>query len=393
MDHHAGASSALPRSPRRRATGRFWTVLALLALFIVALLAMRLLFDRPTAVQGTQGYAYGQVERLSRNGQTAWVRLDSGVVVTAQANSNQGQGVSPSLASHYKPGDRVQLAYFLGPKHTMVYAISDYQRGPQLLWLVLLFIGVAALVGRGKAIRAIVGTAAGLAIVLSVVIPAVLHGANPVLMALAGSGGILVLSVYFVHGLNGKSTAALVGTLATVLVALVVGDIFLHLAHITDFGTEESMYLVSGAPKLNIQGLVLAAVAIGALGALVDITVGQASAVAELAHLGGPEMSLAELYHRAMNVGFDHIGSLINTLVLAYVGANLPLLAVLVLLGQGWQENLNTELVGVALVQAVVGAIALVLAVPLTTFVAAALFRSGRFEAELASATGHHHHH
>jgi uncharacterized membrane protein len=93
-----------------------------------------------------------------------------------------------------------------------------------------------------------------------------------------------------------------------------------------------------------------------------------------------------------MNVGFDHIGSLINTLVLAYVGANLPLLTLLVMMGQGWQENINMELVGVALVQAVVGAMAIILAVPLTTFVAAVLYRSGRLPYDASAAHVHHHH-
>ena len=379
-------------SQHRHITARFWTFAALLVLAVAAFLSMRLVFERAMPVRGTQGYVYGQVLRLSRNGQMAAVRLDNGEVVQAQAGSSQGTGLAPALVSHYRPGDRVQLAYFLGPKGRMVFAISDYQRGPALVWLVLLFIAVAAIVGRGKAIRAVIGTAAGLALVMAVVIPAVLHGANPVLVALGGSGGILVLTVYFVHGLNWKSTAALVGTLIAVLAALYLGDLFLHLAHITDFGTEESIYLTSGQSKVNIQGLVLATVVIGVLGALVDITVGQASSVTELANLGGEDVGLWELYERGMNVGFDHIGSLINTLVLAYVGANLPLLTLLVMMGQGWQENINMELVGVALVQAVVGAMAIILAVPLTTFVAAVLYRSGRLPYDASAAHVHHHH-
>ena len=348
-------------------------------------------FTRPTAVTGTSGEAYATVLAIAPGGATASVRLDNGATVQAQVDNGQGPGAVTALVNHYKPGDRVQVQYYPGQNGTMTYAVGDWQRGPALVWLLILFIVVAAAVGRGKALRAIVATAAGLAIVIAVVVPAILRGANPVVVALLGSGGILAIAMYFVHGLNWKTTAALAGTVVTVAIALGVGSGFIHLANITSYGTEESVYLVTGGSKVNLQGLVLTGVVIGALGALVDVTVGQASSVAELYRLGEGRIGLWDLYERGMNVGLDHIGSLINTLVLAYVGSALPLIVLLGRDGLGWQDTLNLELVGAQMVQTLVGAIALVLAVPFTTFVAATFFSGGHLNPGPADEHGHAH--
>ena len=337
--------------------------------------------------------AYGTLLALSSNGANATVHLDNGSVVQASTGNQLGPGAIPALINHYHVGDRVQVQYYLNQSGTRVFSVADWQRGPQLILLLILFIVVAAAVGRGKALRAVLATGAGLVIVLAVVVPAIIRGANPVAVALLGSGGILAVAMYFVHGFNWKTTAALAGTIVTVGIAMGIGAAFIQLAHITSYGTEESVYLVTGGSKVNIQGLVLTGVVIGALGALVDVTVGQASSVAELYRLGGDRIGLWDLYERGMNVGLDHIGSLINTLVLAYVGSALPLIVLLGRDNLGWQNTLNLELVGAQMVQTLVGAIALVLAVPFTTFVAATFFHGGHLNPGPADAHGHSHAH
>ncbi len=293
--------------------GRWSAAIAVAVIGLVAYGLLQNVFTRPTPVTGPNGIVYGTVLALSPHGATVTVRLDNGEVVKAQSGNQQGPDAIPALINHYGVGDRVQVQYYLGPGNARVYAVADWQRGPALVLLLILFVVVAAAVGRGKALRAVLATAGGLAIVLGVVVPAILRGANPVVVALLGSGGILAIAMYFVHGLNWKTTAALAGTIVTVAIALAVGSGFIQLAHITSYGTEESVYLVTGGSKVNIQGLVLTGVVIGALGALVDVTVGQASSVAELYRLGGDRIGLWDLYERGMNVGLDHIGSLINT--------------------------------------------------------------------------------
>jgi hypothetical protein len=340
---------------RRRGRRRHGSGLLLLAFLLLAAGGLRWLWSRPVPLTAEQGYAYGRIVRLDRGSSLAEVRLDGGPVVPAQLDVGGQPGSVARLVAHHRVGDRVQVVYQRNPDGTLTYSVADWQRGP--------------------------------------VIPAVLRGADPVVAALAGSGGILVLAMYFVHGLNWKTTSALAGTLATLAVALTLGRHFLQLAHITDFGTEESIYIAIGAAKVDIQGLVLTGVVIGALGALVDITVGQASAVAELARLGGEGLGVREIYRRGMNVGLDHIGSLINTLTLAYVGSALPLLVLLESQRLGWRQYLNMELVGVQLVQTLVGAIALALSVPLTTLISALLLRGGRIPAEAGGDHGHLHLH
>ena len=169
---------------------------------------------------------------------------------------------------------------------------------------------------------------------------------------------------------------------------MLLGIAFTEWAHLTGFGSEEAMMIGFGAGQVNLKGLLLAGLLIGAL---TDITIVQASVVRELAHVN-PSFGLGELYKRGMNVGLDHIGSLVNTLVLAYTGAALPLFLLLNLNDFSVARALNLELVASEVVHTLVGSIGLVLAVPFTTLVAALLFRGDKrplAEGELEHA--HHH--
>lgn len=353
-----------------------------------------LLLPSPKPSSAPTGMLYGTVVTTGSATTPGSVRLAGGRVVPAQVVPPPGTAGDqpPSLILRFHAGDRVVVAYTAGPKGSPQYAVADFQRGPALLALIALFLVVVVLVGRAQGLRAVLGTAASLVLVLVAVIPAILHGANPVLAVLLGSGGVLGFTMYFVHGVNWKTTAALAGTVATVLLALLTADVFLHAAHVISFGDEDSTFIAIGAPQVSLQGLVLAAVVIGALGALVDVTIGQASTVSELAHLG-PHLGVRELYGRAMHVGLDHIGSLINTLVLAYVSSALPLIMLIAMDNVGVRQELTLQLVAVQLIHTLVGAIALVLAVPLTTLIAAWFFRGGRFWDPRGGHTHSHAHH
>jgi len=182
------------------------------------------------------------------------------------------------------------------------------------------------------------------------------------------------LAIYFVHGLNWSTTAALVGTSMAVVITMALGVLFSSLSHLTGFGTEDAIMINAAAGQINLKGLLLAGLLVGALGALTDITIVQASVVRELAHVN-PEFSIGELYRRGMNVGLDHVGSLVNTLVLAYTGAALPLLILLTLSDFSLARALNLELVAAEIVHTLVGSIGLILGVPITTYLAALLFR------------------
>jgi uncharacterized membrane protein len=256
----------------------------------------------------------------------------------------------------------------------------------------LLFLVVSVAIGRGKGLRAFISTGASLAIAIFFVVPAILAGYSPVLVSLAGVGGMLVMAIYFVHGVSWSTSAALLGTLLTVIVTMALGVLFTDLAYLTGFGSDEARYIGLSGLEVNIRGLLLAGLLIGALGALTDITIVQASVVRELAHVN-PAFGLRDLYGRAMNVGLDHIGSLVNTLVLAYTGAALPLLVLLTISEVGILRALNLEIVAAEVVTTLVGSIGLILAVPVTTLIAAFLFRGDRIPVAPGELEHTHHHH
>lgn len=176
-----------------------------------------------------------------------------------------------------------------------------------------------------------------------------------------------------------------------VVVTMGLAIAFTDLARLTGLGTEDAIFIMAAAPHVALKGLLLAGVLIGALGALTDITIVQASVVRELAHTN-PKLTLKELYMRGMNVGRDHVGSLVNTLVLAYTGASLSLLILLNVGEFGLARALNLELVASEVVHTLVGSIGLVLAVPITTALAAWWFRGDRIPIAPGELSHAHHH-
>ena len=336
------------------------------------------------------GYAEGRITRIE--GQTAFVTLRDGSIVEADLGAPLPEEFGDEALPSFKVGQQVELYYSPAPgTNARQYAVSDWVRRPALVWLTALFLVVSVGVARFKGLRAFVATGSSLIIVMLFIVPKILAGWNPVLVSLLGVGGILILAIYFVHGLSWSTTAALLGTVVAVIVTMLLGIAFTEWAHLTGFGSEEAMMIGFGAGQVNLKGLLLAGLLIGALGALTDITIVQASVVRELAHVN-PSFGLGELYKRGMNVGLDHIGSLVNTLVLAYTGAALPLFLLLSLNDFSVARALNLELVASEVVHTLVGSIGLVLAVPFTTLVAALLFRGDKrplAEGELEHA--HHH--
>ena len=293
------------------------------------------------------------------------IRLDRGEMVTGRIQSRR-----------FEPGDRVEVYETLigmPPNEETVYYPTDRLRRAPLAWLTVLFVAVAAVVGRAKGLRAVIGLAFSLAVILLAMVPAINNGINPPLVAILGSSVILAVSVYFVHGVNWTTSAALIGTIGAAAVAMGLSVTFTRLAHLSGFGTEEAMFIQQLGGNVNLQGLLIAGMLVGALGALVDSSIAQAAVVRELAGLA-PGLSWRRLYAGAMNVGFDHIGSLINTLVLAYAGSALPLFVLFNLSGADVMRVLNGELIAAEVVQSLVGSIALILAVPLSSLVAALLF-------------------
>ena len=275
-------------------------------------------------------------------------------------------------------GDRVVLGYQPGADPAFRYSYLDRERRPVLIWLAVLFAVVVVAMGRMRGVAALVGLLGSVVVLLQFIIPAILDGRNPVLVAVFGSAAIAYLALYAANGFTRMTTVALLGTLAALALTALLSWIVISVAHFTGL-TEEESFIITIAGHFDLTGLILAGVVLGALGTIDDITVTQASTVWEL-HAVRPDLGRAGLFRSGLKVGRDHIGSTVNTLLLAYAGASMPLLLFFVLANQSIGTILNSEIVAVEVVRTLVGSIGLVSAVPLTTWLAA-VFASEEFAA------------
>jgi uncharacterized membrane protein len=252
------------------------------------------------------------------------------------------------------------------------YSFDDFERRTPMLWLAIAFAALVVVFGRVRGLLALIGLGLSLAVVLAFLLPAILDGRDPVPVAVVASIAVMVCTIALANGIGPKSIAAILGTAASLALTLGLAETFTGLAHLTGFSSEESALLLVGRTDLSIEGLVLAGMVIGALGVLDDVTVSQASTVMALRR-ANPALGGRRLYREAILVGRDHVAATVNTLVLAYVGASLPILLVFAIGGAKLGDAVNFEPVATQIVATLVGSIGLITAVPVTTALAAVL--------------------
>jgi uncharacterized membrane protein len=239
-------------------------------------------------------------------------------------------------------------------------------------------------------VRALVGLSFSLGVVVFFVAPAILDGSSPPAVAAIGALAIMLVAIPLTHGLGPKAIAALMGTAVALALTIVLARVATDVAHITGFSSEEAGFLnATGGEALSIQGLLIAGIVIGALGVLDDLTVSQASTVMALRQ-ANPALGATALFRRGMSVGHDHIVAMVNTLVLAYAGAALPVLLIFSLADTSLGDAINSEVVASEIVATLVGSIGLIAAAPITTGLAAAL--AARTDPAVLEGSGHHHH-
>lgn len=250
------------------------------------------------------------------------------------------------------------------------YSFADLPRGRPLALLAVVFAVAVVALGRLRGFLALAGVGVTFAVLLWFLFPALLEGAPPVGVAVTAATLIAFGTLYLAHGVNVRTTVALIGTLASLGLTAALASTFAGAADLSGLTGEESLALLTAAPDLDFRGLLLAAVIIGALGVLDDVTITQVSAVAELRR-SDPTATRRQIVQAGIRIGRDHIASTVNTLVLAYSAAALPLLLIYSQSGLGLGGTLTSETVAVEIVQTLVGSIGLVAAVPLTTVLAA----------------------
>jgi len=295
--------------------------------------------------------------------------------VSARLDEGPEKGGSTSLHITESPDqptlredDKVILGRAADPGQPVAYFFSDFQRRTPLLALGLLFALAVVGLARWRGAAALLGLAVSLLVLVRFVLPAILAGENALAAAVVGSSVIALLIIYLAHGISARTTTAVVGTLLALGLTALLGLIFVEATKLTGLSSEEGTYLrgVLGS-TVNLRGILLAGIVIGGLGVLNDVTVTQASAVWEI-HSANPAVSAGDLYASAMRIGRDHIASTVDTLVLAYAGAALPLFVIFTVADRRLGDVLTGEIVAQEIVQTLVGSLGLIAAVPMTTW-------------------------
>ncbi|MDA0350862.1 MAG: YibE/F family protein [Chloroflexi bacterium] len=339
-------------------------------------------FDAPDFTEARGATRTGTVrdvalERtVSRAGTVITERFDveiGGETVVSERSYIEGQqGIR-----QYQVGDRVLVTASEGPAGVR-YGISDHARGSALLLLLLLFGVLVIFVGRWHGIGSLIGLGASALVIWRFVIPGILAGHDPVVIAIIGSTVLVTTTLLLAHGPNLKTALAVVSTALSLLLTGVLARVAVQGLELGGLADEDSALLgaVTGG-TVDPQGLLLAGFVIGALGVLDDVTATQVSAVSELSDANA-SLGRLELYRRAMNIGRDHVASTVNTLVLAYAGAALPLILLISVQQEAIGVLFQRELVATEVARTMAGSIGIVSAVPISTALAALVFGRSR---------------
>ena len=252
------------------------------------------------------------------------------------------------------------------------YTLTDFERRTPMLWLAIAFAVLVIAFGRFRGALSLLGLGISLVVILTFVVPALLDGSPALAVAIVGSLAVMLVTISLAHGWGPKSLAAMLGTAVSLALVALLALAFTNLTQLTGLSSEEATILFRGGAGISLEGLLLAGIVIAALGVLDDVTVSQASTVLAL-RSANPALGVRELFGRALRVGQDHVSATVNTLVLAYVGASLPVLLIFSSGELGLTDALNTELIAKEVVGTLVGSIGLIAAVPVTTALAALL--------------------
>ncbi|MFI7401412.1 YibE/F family protein [Streptomyces sp. NPDC049541] len=285
--------------------------------------------------------------------------------------------VQPDQSRQLHEGEKVVAAYEPSAPKDLQYSVADVNRRFPMALLAGIFALAVVVVGRMRGVMALIALAVSFMVLTFFILPAILQGSDPLLVAVIGSSAIMLIALYMCHGLSARTSVAVLGTLLSLVLIGLLGSEFIGWAALTG-NTDDNTGLIHGLyPSIDMSGLLLAGVIIGSLGVLDDVTVTQTSAVWEL-HEANPSMGWRGLYRAGIRIGRDHIASVVNTLVLAYAGAALPLLLLFSIAQSGVGTVANSELVAEEIVRTLVGSIGLVASVPVTTLLAALVVAADR---------------
>lgn len=305
-----------------------------------------------------QRYQVARVELLEGEYQGIVMEMDYG---RRQVLSNQ---------VYLEPGDDILVTVGARPDGILTVYFTDFVRVNSILWLVAIFIVMILILSRWKGLRSLLSMALSLAIIIGYIIPHILAGEDPLRVSITGAIVLLMVTLYLTYGWNLKTHAAVLGMIIVLLITGALAGIFVSTTRLTGSGDENALFLMQMLnTQINLRGLLLGGMIIGALGVLDDLVTTQSSAVFELHHVN-PSLGFGDLFRSVMRIGQDHVAATVNTLVLAYAGAALPMLLMFTLGRGNYGTFVNFEFVAEEIVRTIVGSLGLIAAVPLTTAIA-----------------------
>lgn len=273
-------------------------------------------------------------------------------------------------AIYLQPGDKVLVTVGTRPDGVLTVYFADFARSDLLLWLTAIFVIVILIISRWKGLRSLLSLAFSLLVIIGYIIPHILAGEDPLQVSIIGSVILLGVTLYLTYGWNLKTHAAVVSMVFVLLITGTLAGLSVFFTRLTGSGDENALFLLQMLDtQINLRGLLLGGMIIGALGVLDDLVTTQASAVFELHH-ANESLGFRGLFRSAMRIGQDHVAATVNTLVLAYAGAALPMLLMFSLGRGNYGFLVNFEFVAEEIVRTLVGSLGLVTAVPLTTAIA-----------------------
>jgi uncharacterized membrane protein len=288
------------------------------------------------------------------------VVLENGVMLSTNQN-------------YYKVNDWLYLSQNTDSSNQTSYQIADFDRSHSIFLLFIIFIILVLLISSWHGLRSLLSMGISFLVIFFFILPSIYNGLNPILIVSLGVIFIIPTTFYLSHGLNKKTTAAIIGTLISLFIAILLSLVFTDLAKLSGASSEESGFLFSLKPGFfNLKALLLSGIIVGVLGVIDDVTISQSAIVSQL-KLNNPKNK--KIFSQSMSIGKDHISSMINTLILVYAGASLPLLLLFVDSQLPFAQLISFEPIAEEIIRTLIGSIAIIIAVPITTLIATKIYR------------------
>lgn len=396
----------------------FVVAIALILIFFSAFLVWGVpYFFRPPSVVSTENgfgstYVRARISRIIEEGtinlgghdqpyQVMMVDIQEGEYQGIPMQIDYGKREVQPIGIHFKIGDEIYVTIDKGSDNVVHAYYIDYNRSNELWILIGVFVVAMIIMGRWKGVGSVLGLMFSMAVIIGYVIPHVLSGEDPVRVSLIGSAILLGATLYLTYGWNLKTHASVVSMALSLLLTGALTVFFVGLTRLTGMGDENASYLMQlSTVSIDLRGLLLGGMIIGALGVLADLVTTQSAAAFEI-HDANSALGFRTIFEKTMRIGQDHVAATVNTLVLAYTGASLPLLLIFSLSSGNYGMLVNMEFITEEVVRTLVGSLGLVAAVPISSFVATAIalysHRLGAWRALLGTETGdgpgHGHHH